>query len=307
MKACRGCLSPLCGDASWHSSCLRALFGSNVSDVPEIFVEPSELHRLGQQMAGRTTISGVQKKLSLGWNQRSLRVVASRSSFILKPQVEAWPRLPENEHLTMCLAKAFGLHMPAFGLVQLSNGAEAFIIRRFDRIGHGQRLPCEDFCQLSGLSPADKYEGSAEHCVKIINRFCNAPKIQLFDLYRRLLFSWWAGNGDLHLKNLSLLSFKLRENNLSPNYDLVNTQLYLPNDELALPVAGKRSNLKRATWLEFANYCKLPSKLACSELDNLLLFEKEAREIIHHSFLTDEAKEMYWNGLKAKRHWLNHF
>ena len=309
MTACRGCLLPLQGEreGEWHAACLRSLFGASVNQVPEIFVEPDELHRLGQEMTGRTTISGVQKKLSLGWNQRSLKVVASRSSFILKPQVETWPQLPENEHLTMCLAKAFGLHMPAFGLVPLSKDSQAFLIRRFDRIGHGRQLACEDFCQLSEFRPADKYQGSAEHCAKIINRYCISPKVQRFDLYRRHLFSWWVGNGDLHLKNLSLLTFELGENNLSPNYDLVNTQIYLPHDELALPVCGKRSNLKRSTWVEFAEYCKLPTKLASSELDNLLLFESEAQEIIHHSFLPDAAKSAYLNVLKAKRHWLNQF
>ena len=45
--------------------------------------------------------------------------------------------------------------------------------------------------------------------------------VELLKLYRLLLFDWWSGNGDMHLKNFSLLTGKDGRHRLSPAYDLV--------------------------------------------------------------------------------------
>lgn len=45
-----------------------------------------------------------------------------------------------------------------------------------------------------------------------------------------LLFVWWSGNGDMHLKNFSLLTDANRFTRLTPAYDLVCTQLLIPDE-----------------------------------------------------------------------------
>jgi serine/threonine-protein kinase HipA len=58
---------------------------------------------------------------------------------------------------------------------------------------------------------------------------------------RRLVFSVLIGNGDMHLKNWSLLYPDGLTPVLSPAYDFVPTFLYIPGDKLALSFGGSQS------------------------------------------------------------------
>ena len=66
----------------------------------------------------------------------------------------------------------------------------------------------------------------------------------------------------MHLKNFSLLCGEDGLHRLSPAYDLVCTRLVIPDDQLALPVGGKRERLTRHDWLDFAKYAGLPERSA---------------------------------------------
>src|SRR5205085_1196298 len=57
---------------------------------------------------------------------------------------------------------------------------------------------------------------------------------------RRLVFSAVIGNGDMHLKNWSLLYADGRRPELSPGYDFVATFVYIPGDGMALTLGGSR-------------------------------------------------------------------
>ena len=56
-----------------------------------------------------------------------------------------------------------------------------------------------------------------------------------------VVFSVLIGNGDMHLKNWSLLFPDGRTPALSPAYDFVATFLYVAGDKLALSFGGSRS------------------------------------------------------------------
>ncbi len=286
-ERCLICAREMGGDGGTHAACATTIFGS--ARVPTIEVDPEHLYLFGQQMAGRTTLSGVQSKVSLGWHQKTLRVRAELGAYILKPQSATYPELPQNEHACMLLAKMVGLEVADCGLVQLGNGSLALIVKRFDREG-GRRVPMEDFCQLAEKLPRDKYQGSAELCARIVRRFAADPGVDLLRLFRQVLFSWWIGNGDLHLKNLALLSRDPKRPRVSPAYDLLSTSLVIANDPLALPVFGKKSGLDRADWLAFAEYCGLPRKLAEIELDRLPSALASALQLLSATFLRDEFR-----------------
>ncbi|MBK9117992.1 MAG: HipA domain-containing protein [Phycisphaerales bacterium] len=146
------------------------------------------------------------------------------------------------------------IEVPPCGLIPLSDGTLAFISRRFDRTAEGRKLRQEDFCQLAEQSPKDKYEGSAESCVRL-RKYATEPLIEVLRLYRQLIFAWWCGNGDMHLKNLSVFVDPQGIVRLTPAYDLLSTRLVIPNDPLALSVVGKKSKLTVDTWREFAQHC----------------------------------------------------
>lgn len=252
----------------YHPKCLHELFG--VRELPRIEVDPSELNLLGARMAGRQSLSGVQRKLGIGWEgteRKTLRVQAGASSFILKPASATFPDLPWNEHLCMRMARSLGLPVARTGVVQLSNGEPALIVRRFDRSEEGAKLPMEDFAQLSWKSPARKYHGSIELCSRLIRRHSDAPPLDQRELFRLVLFAWWIGNDDLHMKNLSLLSSVHDQPRLSPAYDLVASFLYFPHMpfELALPVNGKQRKLRAGDWLSLAERMGLSARIVAAE------------------------------------------
>lgn len=274
-----------------HAVCLKRLFGT--SHQPAIVLDPNNLYLFGQQMAGRVSISGVQSKVSLGWHQKTLRVRAEHSEFILKPQSRAFPQLPENEHVSLRLAGLSKVEVATHGLVRLSDESLALVSRRFDRAEGGRRIAMEDFCQLAGKLPRDKYDGSAELCARLVRQFSAEPGVDMLKLFRQILFSWWIGNGDLHLKNLSLLTSERGRPRLSPAYDLLSTSVVIPEDVLALPVGGKKSNLDRKHWLEFAAYCGLQARLVEREIDALRAACAKADEQLGAGFLRDDLRQRF--------------
>ena len=80
---------------------------------------------------------------------------------------------------------------------------------------------------------------------------------QLFD---SVALSCIVGNGDAHLKNFGLLYSEptQRDARLAPAYDIVNTTAYIPEDVLALDLAGNKSLFaSRQGLLEFAHTCEI--------------------------------------------------
>lgn len=258
---CLSCLEDAPAGAPGHAKCLRALFGS--TRVPEIDIDLARFQTFALATVGHVVISGVQRKLSLepSADGRTLSAALGRALYILKPPSADWDALPENEHLTMNLARLSGLTVPPLGLIDLKDGRKAYLARRFDRTPAG-KLACEDFCQLSGLPPKDKYRGTAERCGKLVRLHASEPGVEILTLFRNLLFAWWVGDGDTHLKNLSLLRGTDGLWALSPAYDRVCTRLLIPRDDLALQVQGKKSNLRRETWMSLARAFDLPAKAA---------------------------------------------
>lgn len=293
MSACLVCLGSAPQGARYHAKCLRELFG--VGKVPAIDVEVAKLHTLALAMVGHTSLSGIQRKISLSLEaeNRRLQVSAEGGRFILKPQAQTFPSLPENEHVTMRIAKRVGIAIPPCGLIELKDGSLAYVAKRFDRTGGGGKLLQEDFCQLAVQAPKDKYQGSAELCAKLVLRYASAPIVEARKLFKLLVFTWWTGNGDMHLKNFSLLRGEDGNQRLSPAYDLLCTRLVIPDDPLALPVGGNKKNISRRGWLELAKRCQLRPRAAESVLRELVEAHDDAVALVERSMLPEEMKAVY--------------
>jgi serine/threonine-protein kinase HipA len=116
----------------------------------------------------------------------------------------------------------------------------ALVVRRFDREGENKRIHMEDFAQVFGLFPDDKYGHRSYANIAAVLR-AEAGEESTYEFVRRLAFSVAIGNGDMHLKNWSLLYPDTRSPELSPAYDFVSTIVYIPGDKLALSLGGSRS------------------------------------------------------------------
>jgi serine/threonine-protein kinase HipA len=292
-RICRICLSEALGDEDYHPQCLRNLFGA--SKVPALEVEIGKLHQAALAMVGHAALSGVQKKVAvnLAPGRATLRVEAAGGRYILKPQTDTYPSVPENEHVTTRMAQLADIEVSPNGLMSLKDGSLAYIVKRFDRSPDGHKVRQEDFCQLAEKSPKEKYSGSGELCVKLLRKFASEAPVEILKLYRLLIFAWWSGNGDMHLKNFSLLTGKDGIVRFTPAYDLVCTRLVIPNDLLALPIVGKKDNLQRESWIQFAKYCALPEKAAQRVIDKQISILQAAQRLIENCFLPGDQKENY--------------
>ena len=262
MPACGVCLKKTSGSDSYHRGCLEGLFG--VGSLPRFGeIELALLYRLAAEMAGKMSISGVQEKVSLALSadKSELLISPSGGRYILKPEPARYSSVPQNEHVTMLIARLAGIETPPFGLVWLKDGSPAYVIKRFDRLADGGKLHVEDFCQLCELPLRDKYQGSGEQCVRTLRKYASEPLIEIRKLFKMLLFAWWIANGDHHLKNLSLLITPEGIRRLAPAYDMLCTRLVIPKDrELALSIGGKRAKLTRKSWTDFAKYCQIAER-----------------------------------------------
>jgi len=301
MAVCLMCLQPVSDQASnYHARCVKRLFGS--PRLPEIRIELARMHTAALAMVGHTSLSGIQRKVSLelSTERDTLQIAMAAGRFMLKPQTPTYPALPENEHVTTRLAELVGISTAVGGLVPLLDGSLAYIAQRFDRLPDGRKLRQEDFCQLASKSPKEKYEGTAELCVRIVRQHATEPAVEVLKLFRQLVFSWWTGNGDLHLKNFSLTADASGRQQLSPAYDLACTRLVLPDDMLALPVQGRRDGLTRAHWRDLGAYCRLPERAYDRVLEQLANACERACELVNASPLPSSMRDEYTQLLRSR-------
>ncbi|WP_392885205.1 type II toxin-antitoxin system HipA family toxin [Pseudomonas migulae] len=209
----------------------------------------------------RAGISGVQPKVLVPERRGNNlpRVTSKTSDLIIKSGRDEFPGLAINEFLCMSVAKEAGIPVPEF---YLSDNAKLFVMRRFDRDAQLNPVGFEDMAALMGLSADQKYSKSYAAIAKAIRLFCPAQHVQssLDQLFDSVALSCIVGNGDAHLKNYGLLYSEptQRDARLAPAYDIVNTTAYIPEDVLALDLAGNKSMFaSRQGLLEFAQTCEI--------------------------------------------------
>ncbi len=301
MERCLYCYKELAdGERDFHKSCSKKIFGTPEAPLlPYTRTNIAELAR--EVIRSQTTLTGVQAKLSLdiakagkGTPER-FTIVGLWGRYILKPQTEHYPHLPELEDLTMHMAEAAKMQVVPHSLVRFADGELCYITRRIDRGPRGEKYPMEDLCQLSERLTEHKYKGSYEQIAKAILRYSATPKLDVVNFWEQVLFSWITGNADMHLKNFSLYSRNQGIYGLTPAYDLLSTALVLPEDteELALTLNGRKRKLCRSDFVQAMTASGMDEKV----IDNL--FKKFIKAIpkwdewIDVSFLPDEMKGKY--------------
>jgi serine/threonine-protein kinase HipA len=278
----------------FDSKVLRALFGRPV--LPAIEMTSDEISVEARKLAGKVSISGVQPKLSVGLEGTKLVPVAGGGQFILKPQTQDFPDLPQNEHLCMTMGARYGLRVAPCLLMALADGTPAFLVKRFDRFRQGRRLEklaCEDMHQI--LGGPDKYAGSHEQIAGAIRQYCTFGPLDCQRLYELTVFNFAIGNGDAHRKNFSLLTGKDGTVALSPAYDLVSSRLAIPGEreELALALGGKKNNIRRNDLLRFAEHMNIDAAFAERRLGELLELSDAFAEMIARSQLSPDLRERF--------------
>lgn len=294
-----------CGEKKYSDKGLKQL-SRNLTHLKDLPFTQEEQLREAAIRADKMSIQGVQPKLSAKLNAKDevFDIVDRGGTYILKPQNNFYPELPENESLTMKLAELAGIEVPLSGMIYSLEGKLTYFIKRFDRYGRNKKLSLEDFAQLSGKSRETKYDYSMEKLVNIIDTFCTFPAIEKVKLFRLTLFNFLIGNEDMHLKNFSLIT---RDNKveLSPAYDLLNTTIVVPRaqEEIALPIAGKKRNLNAKILIDYfaKERLKLNANIINQTLEQIKLQFDNWESLIKISFLSNEMKEKYWELMKKRK------
>lgn len=237
---------------------------------------------------GAVGLSGIQPKLpvslALESGEPSVHIGDLRNpcTHILKLQSPHYELLVENEWATMELSRRAGLATAPVRLVDFGEGSpfrgKSLLVERFDipdrtELEHGnaglELALQEDTCSLLLLARTEKYRTSLERvalALRYLGLSADPDAPGLWALVRHVAFSWLVANGDLHAKNVSALRVirpgtlgappTLRRVEYSPLYDLLNTRLAIPDDDFALPVNGRKSNVRVRDIAELASRWK---------------------------------------------------
>lgn len=306
MERCLYCYQSLeQGQVDFHPQCSKKIFGTAVP--PVLPYTKADIESLALEVVrSQVTITGVQPKLSVELEkgkggEKRFTIVGLWGEYILKPQTEQYPSLPENEDLTMHLASLARIKTVPHSLIRFQDGSLAYITKRIDRDKKGVKIPMEDMCQLTEKLTEQKYKGSHEQIAKKIVEFSAYPVLDLINYFEVLLFCYLTGNADMHLKNFSLYK-KVGECVLAPAYDLLSTKLVIPqdNEELALTLNGKKSKLKKVDFDSLLKTMKVDDKAIENVYDKFRKVIPEWLLFIDSSFLPDEMKEQYKTLIQEK-------
>lgn len=197
--------------------------------------------------AMRFSLAGVQLKFSAVQSASGGLTIPTSGvggNRIVKLPSREFANVPENEFSMMSLARMVGINVPAIGLIDVRSignlpdgiekiGQQAFVTERFDRNDDGSVTHIEDFAQIFNVYPENKYKkASYRNLISVIASESDHDDVAEF--IRRLTFNVLIGNGDMHLKNWSLIYPDRRNARLAPAYDFVSTIAYIANDKSAL-------------------------------------------------------------------------
>lgn len=222
----------------------------------------------------RFSLAGVQLKFSAVMEASGGLTIPAGGlggSWIVKLPSARFRAVPENEFAMLELARRVGITVPENKLVDVAGikglpeqahtvESKALAVKRFDRLPDGSAVHMEDFAQVFGEFPNDKYKFHSYSNIATV-LWAEIGEDAVAEFVRRLVFSVVIGNADMHLKNWSLIYPDRRTPALSPGYDFVATLPYIPGDSLALSFGDSRSlaEITPDQMRRFADTARIPA------------------------------------------------
>jgi len=303
---CLYCYEPVEVGHDFHEKCSLEFFGTPSPPVIEYSLD--QMDELAKQVVERSVaVPGVQAKLSMslvkeakGKSGTRLTVAGSLGrQYIFKPPSDSFPEMPQNEHLTMRMAEAFGIRVVPSSLIRLASGELSYITKRVDRNETGEKIHMIDMFQIT--EAFDKYKSSMERVGKALNKYSDNTLLDKIFYFELALFSFLTGNNDMHLKNFSMIESPSGWV-LSPVYDLLNVSILNPDDEeeLALTLSGKKKKLKREHFVQLGEGLSLTDKQIKGVFNRIERDTPKAIEWIDRSFLSADMMNTYKEVLEKR-------
>lgn len=230
--------------------------------IDELPAKPFLVGERGVSMS----LAGVQEKLPVfvdDGGRISIPIDGTPSTHILKPDTKRLAASVENEAFCLALAKACGLEA-AEAVIGTAAARRYLLVKRYDRLtdpqGNIRRLHQEDFCQLTGHFPLQKYERAATGQGIGLKQMFDAvstlispgERLKLLDA---VIFNVLICNSDSHAKNYSILIGAGGTARLAPLYDLMCAAVYSRVDQHLPQAIGGRTlavELDARHWKAFA-------------------------------------------------------
>lgn len=318
MIYCNSCLKE--NIDGFCKDCLKKMFdGKKVSPILS-FSRP-DFNEAKIESGSRLSISGVQIKHSLKLEEVKLVLKEKGGEYILKPvptgSFQNLDQAPANEHITMQIAsQVFGIKTAVNSIVQFSDGEHAYLTRRFDLKSNGDKYLQEDFSQVAQRTEEThgknyKYDFSYEEIAGLIKKYVGAYPIELEKYFRIVLYNYLVCNGDAHLKNFSLYrNDEYGDYLLTPAYDLLNTSLHVPGerdtalelfkDDFMTEAYQQGSKYTQDDFYEFGIRIGLRNIRIEKIFKEFLSKTSEIQEIVNKSFLKQEMKGKYLEGVRSR-------
>ena len=177
---CLYCYQDIEGEHNFHKQCSLEFFGT--PSPPKIEYSLDQMDELAKNVVERSVaVPGVQAKLSMSLvketkeksDTRLTVVGALGGQYIFKPPSDKYPEMPENEHVTMRIAAAFGIKVVPSSLIRLLSGELSYITKRVDRTETDSKIHMIDMFQIT--EAFDKYRSSMEKVGKAIGLYSINP------------------------------------------------------------------------------------------------------------------------------------
>nr|WP_295924006.1 HipA domain-containing protein [uncultured Dyadobacter sp.] len=316
IQFCPGTLAP--DHDTYSKNCLKRVFnGKRVShilsyDSPTTNQNTDELFEENRKWM---SISGVQEKFSVILDKNKLRLIedGEQGNYILKPIPATGRRpdqMPANEHLTMQIARQlYGIETAENALIFFSDGAQAYITKRFDRHADGRKCAQDDFASLAGRTPQThgehyKYSGNYLDIFELMRKYVPAYTVESPKLLRTLMFNYLFSNGDAHFKNFSLLETDQGDYRLSPAYDLLNSRIHIRDKDFALDEGLLPKKLAQGDVMQqftlLAEIAGINSKVFNGTVSQMLSGSEQVELLVSASFLDETTKQNYLQAYQSR-------
>ena len=241
-----------------------------------------EMTVVADPMKDATSLSGLQAKLSLVLDGGGRYVARTKNSegihIIAKLPTVEFPLMPEVEDLSLRLAARAGVdtckaRLAAIGEIDaevpfvLGDARTFLAVERFDRQDGKAHIHCEDFAQILGIPPEQKYthDNANYGLMAAVLQQMKLGEPAVLELLRRIAVNEMLGNFDAHVKNFGVIYRDGRTPQLSPAYDIVAyaAQVTGRGHALRLTRGGARhATLGPATVREFCAAAEIPETVA---------------------------------------------
>ncbi|RUO24332.1 serine/threonine protein kinase [Aliidiomarina minuta] len=268
----------------------KPLNDEQVVDILKGYQSKIPLGMLPDENDFRISLAGAQEKTALLYQdgQWCLPLHATPTTHIIKlpiGEIQSHDRVidmthsVENEYLCLKIAREFGFQVPDCDIIT-PHDMKALAVKRFDRklAADGSwimRLPQEDFCQVTGTSPAKKYESDKGPAIRQIMKELMGSQNPIADrseFMRTQVLFWLLGATDGHAKNFSIFIQPGNQYCLTPLYDIISAYpaiskkgLHERDLKLAMSLKGSRGRKYQCMMIRRTHFLATAKEVGFSE------------------------------------------